>query len=94
MKATHATHPTTFNTRSANNTHHGNNSSLGTWESVEKILNLMSNNYKGCFFHVNKSLDILSHDISYMNNKQNMCYIEFHFPTKNGAYKNGRLFLF
>lgn len=54
---------------------------------------MMSNNYKGCCFHVNGSLDILSRDISYMNNKTKRV-IEFLFPIKNGAYKKGRLFLF
>lgn len=29
----------------------------------------MNNNYKGCFFHVNKSLDILLRGISYMNDE-------------------------
>lgn len=53
---------------------------------------MMSSNYKGCFFHVNKSLDSLLCVISYMNNKT--CVREFLLSTKNGAYKKGRFFLF
>lgn len=30
---------------------------------------MISNSYKGWFFHVNKSLDVLLHDISYIKNK-------------------------
>lgn len=38
---------------------------------------MISNSYKGWFFHVNKSLDVLLHDISYIKNKmkkKNSCY--------------------
>lgn len=52
----------------------------------------MSNNYKGCFFHENKSLDILSHDISYMNNKQNMLY-RVSFPYQKWGLQKWKVVL-
>lgn len=47
----------------------------------------MSSNYKGCFFHVNKSLGTLLCGISYMNNKTKHVLREFLLPTKKGLTK-------
>ena len=48
----------------------------------------MSNNYKGCFFHVNKSLDTLLY-ISYMNNKTKHVLENIFFLLKMGLTKEG-----
>lgn len=53
--------------------------------SLRKI-NIMSSNYKGCFFHVNKSLGTSSW--YFLHEQQNKtCVREFLLPTKKRAYK-------
>lgn len=52
--------------------------------SLRKTLNIMSSNYKGCFFHVNKSLGTLLRGISYMNNKTKHVLENFFSLLKKG----------
>lgn len=47
----------------------------------------MSSNYKGCFFHVNKSLGTLLRGISYMNNKTKHVLENFFSLLKKGLTK-------
>lgn len=49
----------------------------------------MMSNYKGCFFHVNKSLDSLLCVISYMNNKTKHVLENFFSLLKMGLTKKG-----
>ena len=56
---------------------------------------MMNSNYKGCFLHVNKSLVFCYVIFLTRTIKQNKTRVkEFLPPTKNGAYKKQRWFLF